>query len=73
MFEFVPPLVVSLIYLIFFGKRKSKFIEAFIALMYLKTVTFFILNIAITGVGGGFGVGQNYGTSITIEDVEHWL
>jgi hypothetical protein len=59
MFEFVPPLVASLIYLIFFGKRKSKFIEAFIALMYLKTVTFFIFNIAITSVNvpGGFDAG----------------
>lgn len=56
MFEFVPPLIVSLVYLLFFGKRKSKFIEAFIILMYLKTVTFFIFNIAISdsGVGGGF-------------------
>ncbi|MFX1484017.1 MAG: stage II sporulation protein M [Promethearchaeota archaeon] len=61
MFEFVPPLVASLIYLAFFGKRKSKFIEAFIALMYLKTVSFFILNIAIWGpsVGGGFDAGVN--------------
>ena len=61
MFEFVPPLVVSLIYLIFFGKRKSKFIEAFIALMYLKSISFFILNIAISGVGvgGGFDAGVN--------------
>lgn len=59
MFEFVPPLVASLIYLLFFGNRKSKFIEAFIALMYLKTVTFFILNIAIAGifVPGGFDSG----------------
>ncbi|MHA2046839.1 MAG: hypothetical protein ACW99G_18775 [Candidatus Thorarchaeota archaeon] len=61
MFEFIPPLVGSLIYLVFFGKRKSKFIEAFIALMYLKTITFFILNIAISGVGvpGGFDSGVN--------------
>ncbi|MHA3963775.1 MAG: stage II sporulation protein M [Candidatus Thorarchaeota archaeon SMTZ1-45] len=56
MLEFVPPLIVSLVYLLFFGKRKSKFIEAFIILMYLKTVTFFIFNIALSapGVGGGF-------------------
>jgi uncharacterized membrane protein SpoIIM required for sporulation len=61
MFEFVPPLVASLIYLLFFGKRKSKFIEAFIALMYLKTVTFFIFNIAVSSVfvPGGFDSGVN--------------
>jgi hypothetical protein len=56
MFEFLPPLVVTLVYFVFFGKRKSRFIEAFIVLMYLKTVTFFIFNIALSGpgVGGGF-------------------
>ncbi|NHI90083.1 MAG: hypothetical protein EAX87_11220 [Candidatus Thorarchaeota archaeon] len=56
MFEFVPPLVVTLVYLLFFGKRKSKFIEAFIVLMYLKTVTYFLLNIyrLSVDVGGGF-------------------
>jgi uncharacterized membrane protein SpoIIM required for sporulation len=61
MFEFVPPLVASLIYLLFFGKRKSKFIEAFIALMYLKTVTFFIFNIVISSVfvPGGFDAWVN--------------
>jgi len=61
MFEFVPPLVASLVYLVFFGKRKSRFIEAFIALMYLKTVTFFIFNIAIGTiyVPGGFDAGVN--------------
>ncbi|MFW9973993.1 MAG: stage II sporulation protein M [Candidatus Thorarchaeota archaeon] len=46
-FEFVPPLIVTLVYLLFFGKRKSKFIEAFIILMYLKTVTVFIIYIAL--------------------------
>ncbi|MFW9815829.1 MAG: hypothetical protein ACFFEW_07870, partial [Candidatus Thorarchaeota archaeon] len=61
MFEFVPPLVASLIYFLFFGERKSKFIEAFIALMYLKTVTFFIFNIAMgsLGIPGGFDSNVN--------------
>ncbi|MHA1965359.1 MAG: stage II sporulation protein M [Candidatus Thorarchaeota archaeon] len=61
MFEFVPPLVVTLVYFTFFGKRKSKFIEAFIVLMYLKSVTLFIFNIALSGpgVGGGFDAGVN--------------
>jgi len=59
MFEFVPPLIVTLVYFLFFGKRKSKFIEAFIVLMYLKTVTFFLFNIALSGpgVGPGFEAG----------------
>jgi hypothetical protein len=62
-FEFVPPLAMSLVYFLFFGKRKSKFIEAFIILMYLKTVTFFILNIALSGPGtaGGFDPGVDTG------------
>lgn len=56
MFEFLPPLIVTLVYFTFFGKRKSKFIEAFIILMYLKTVTWFLMNIALwgSGVGGSF-------------------
>ena len=56
MFEFVPPLVVSLVYFLFFGKRKSKLIEAFIILMYLKTVTYFLMYIALANVDvpGGF-------------------
>ncbi|MFW9789339.1 MAG: stage II sporulation protein M [Candidatus Thorarchaeota archaeon] len=56
MFEFVPPLVVTLIYLLFFGNRKSKFIEAFIILMYLKTVTYFLMNMVLlpVSVGSGF-------------------
>jgi hypothetical protein len=56
MFEFVPPLVATLVYLLFFGKRRSKLIEAFIVVMYLKTVTWFLLNIALSpsGVSPGF-------------------
>ncbi|MFW9963183.1 MAG: stage II sporulation protein M [Candidatus Sifarchaeia archaeon] len=55
-FEFLPPLIISLVYLIFFGKRKSRFIEVFIILMYLKTVTYFLMTIvlAATDVPGGF-------------------
>jgi len=55
-FEFVPPLIVSLVYLLFFSKRKSKFIEAFIILMYLKTVTLFLVYIAFASpdVPAGF-------------------
>ncbi|NHJ13416.1 MAG: stage II sporulation protein M [Candidatus Thorarchaeota archaeon] len=41
-FELLSPLVVTLLYLTFFGKRRSKFIEAFIVLMYVKTVSTFI-------------------------------
>ena len=64
MFEFIPPLIASLVYLLFFGKRKSKFIEAFIILMYLKTVTFFIFNIAISGSGVGLGFNPAVDTRI---------
>ena len=44
-FEFVPPLVASLMYLVFFRRRRSRFIEAFIILMYLMTATYFLLGI----------------------------
>jgi uncharacterized membrane protein SpoIIM required for sporulation len=64
MFEFVPPLIVSLVYLLFFGKRKSKFIEAFIILMYLKTVTFFLFNIYMFGAFVGAGYNPNVDTRI---------
>ncbi|MHA2303041.1 MAG: hypothetical protein ACXACD_19005, partial [Candidatus Thorarchaeota archaeon] len=60
-FEFISPLVVTFVYLLFFNKRKSRFIEAFIVLMYVLTATFVIFNIfildpispAITEIGGG--------------------
>jgi hypothetical protein len=57
-FEFVPPLIVSFIYLLFFGKRRSKIIESFIILMYVKTVTWFLLAIIIQpiSVSAGFDV-----------------
>ena len=55
-FELLPPLIVTVIYLLFLGNRKNKFIEAFIVLMYLKTFTFFLYAIQISesAVGGGF-------------------
>ena len=46
-FEFLPPLIVTFVYLLFFGKRKSKLIEVFIGVMYLKTITWFLFNIAV--------------------------
>ncbi len=49
-FEFLPPLIVTFVYLLFFGKRKSKLIEVFIGVMYLKTITWFLFNIAIHDV-----------------------
>jgi len=47
-FEFLPPLIVTFVYLLFFGKRKSKLIEVFIGVMYLKTITWFLYAIALT-------------------------
>ena len=41
-FEFLSPLIVTVVYLIFFSNRSNKFIEAFIVLMYVKTITFFL-------------------------------
>ncbi len=46
LFEFLPPLIVTFVYLLFFGKRKSKLIEVFIGVMYLKSLTWFLFNIA---------------------------
>jgi hypothetical protein len=45
-FEFLPPLIVTFVYLLFFGKRKSRLIESFIVLMYIKTIAWFLLTIA---------------------------
>jgi hypothetical protein len=50
LFEFLPPLIVTFIYLLFFRKRKSKLIEVFIGVMYLKSITWFIFNIATQAV-----------------------
>ncbi|MHA1290048.1 MAG: hypothetical protein ACTSPB_21915 [Candidatus Thorarchaeota archaeon] len=50
LFEFLPPLIVTFVYLIFFGKRKSKLIEVFIGVMYLKSITWFLLNIAVNPI-----------------------
>ncbi|MFW9888620.1 MAG: hypothetical protein ACFFER_10580, partial [Candidatus Thorarchaeota archaeon] len=44
-FEFMSPLVVTVVYFILFNKRRNKFIEAFIALMYALTITFNIFYI----------------------------
>jgi uncharacterized membrane protein SpoIIM required for sporulation len=60
-FEFMSPLVVTFAYLLFFNKRRSRFIEAFIFLMYALTATFVVFSIlildpippAITEIGGG--------------------
>ncbi|TFG95248.1 hypothetical protein E4H12_13655, partial [Candidatus Thorarchaeota archaeon] len=50
LFEFLPPLIVTFAYLLFFGKRKSKLIEVFIGVMYLKSITWFLFNIAVNDV-----------------------
>ncbi|MGY5858557.1 MAG: stage II sporulation protein M [Candidatus Thorarchaeota archaeon] len=50
LFEFLPPLIVTFVYLLFFGKRKSKLIEVFIGVMYLKSITWFLFNIAVNPV-----------------------
>lgn len=50
LFEFLPPLIVSFVYFLFFGKRKSKLIEVFIGVMYLKSITWFLFNIAVNDV-----------------------
>jgi len=62
-FEFVPPLIVSFVYLLFFGKRKSKLIEAFIILMYVKTVTWYLLTIAIQPLSFSTGFDAEVDTS----------
>ncbi|MDH4212676.1 MAG: stage II sporulation protein M [Candidatus Thorarchaeota archaeon] len=61
--EFVPPLIVTFIYLLFFGKRKSKLIESFIILMYVKTITWFLLTIAIQPLSYPIGFNAEVDTS----------
>jgi uncharacterized membrane protein SpoIIM required for sporulation len=62
-FEFVPPLIVTFVYLLFFGKRKSKLIESFVILMYVKTVTWFLLTIARVQLSYSFGFDAAVDTS----------
>ncbi|MHA2083884.1 MAG: stage II sporulation protein M [Candidatus Thorarchaeota archaeon] len=40
--EFLPPLLVTFAYLLLFRSGRNRFIEAFIVLMYVKTITFFL-------------------------------
>ena len=47
LFEFLPPLIVTFVYLLFFRKRQSKLIEVFIGVMYLKSLTWFLFTIAL--------------------------
>lgn len=64
--EFVPPLVVTLAYLLAFRGRRNRFVEAFIALMFIKTVTFFLFGIWYNepdpSVAGGFDPTVNSNT-----------
>ena len=46
-FQFLPPLIVSFVYLLFFRKRQSKLIEVFIGVMYLKSLTWYLFTIAL--------------------------
>ncbi|MGY5852149.1 MAG: stage II sporulation protein M [Candidatus Thorarchaeota archaeon] len=48
--EMIPALIVTTVYSIFFRKRRNKFIEAFIIMLYLKTVTFFLYYIVFVPV-----------------------
>ncbi len=45
--QFIPSIIVILGYLILFGKRRNRFIEAFILVMVVQAVTFFIYNIFV--------------------------
>lgn len=46
--SFLPALVVTLFYTLMFGERRNHFIEAFIALMYINTIGFVLLNILLS-------------------------
>ena len=46
-FEFIPAFIVTLAYQLFFRKRRNRFIEAFIIMIYLKTATTFIYSIVL--------------------------
>ena len=45
LFELAPPILVSVAYLVVFRGRRNRFVEAFVALMYIKSVTFFMFAI----------------------------
>ncbi|MHA1930568.1 MAG: stage II sporulation protein M [Candidatus Thorarchaeota archaeon] len=48
--QFIPAIVVTIGYTLLFARKRNRFIEAFIVLMYLQAVTFFILNLVLPGV-----------------------
>ncbi|MHA1962076.1 MAG: stage II sporulation protein M [Candidatus Thorarchaeota archaeon] len=56
LFELIPPIVVTIAYLIFFGKRRNKFVEAFIAVMFIRLISFnfFAISMGTANVGGTF-------------------
>ncbi len=68
MFELVPPIIVSFAYLILFRKRRNRFIEAFIALMFVKSVTFFLYRVFISYPYQGSGFDPNVNL-----DTLYWL
>ncbi|MDF1538949.1 MAG: hypothetical protein P1Q69_08600, partial [Candidatus Thorarchaeota archaeon] len=43
--EFLPALIITLAYVTLFGEKRNRFIEAFIALLFVKSISFFLFNI----------------------------
>ncbi|MFW9849276.1 MAG: stage II sporulation protein M [Candidatus Thorarchaeota archaeon] len=42
--ELLPPLIITLIYTLLFGEKRNQYIEAFIGLMYINSIFFFLWN-----------------------------
>ncbi|MHA1908586.1 MAG: hypothetical protein ACW98Y_14890, partial [Candidatus Thorarchaeota archaeon] len=42
--ELLPPLFVTLLYTLLWGEKRNQYIEAFIGLMYINSIFFFIWN-----------------------------
>ncbi|MCK5238221.1 MAG: stage II sporulation protein M [Candidatus Thorarchaeota archaeon] len=42
--ELLPPLIITLIYTLLFGEKRNQYIEAFIGLMYINSILFFLFN-----------------------------
>jgi hypothetical protein len=61
--SFLPALVVTLFYTLLFGERRNQFIEAFIAIMYINTIGFVLLNILLNQIVVVQGFNPNVGTS----------
>ncbi|MEM2142126.1 MAG: hypothetical protein QXQ81_02580 [Candidatus Thorarchaeota archaeon] len=62
--ELLPPVVITLLYVIAFKGGRNRFIEAFLALMYVKSISFFIFSIYMQGLSEPPGFNPDVSPSV---------